>query len=166
MLGVRKMLIIAHSLKDIHFAQLMDVYVQSNSEGKTNILDAEQDFYTYLRDSFFREKGAFIAVWEIDGIYKAALRMEPYKNGLILAGLETAPEERRKGYAALLINGVLQWLAERERVTVYSHVHKGNLASIAVHQFCGFNKILDYAVYIDGSVLRDSITLSYEVYKK
>lgn len=160
------MLIIAHALRDLQFSQLMDVYIQSNSEsGNCNPLQAEQDFHAYLREEFFRDPKAFYAVWEHDGCYKAALRMEPYKDGLILAGLETAPEERRKGYAAALMRAVLDWLAEQGNVTVYSHVKRSNLASLAVHKACGFEKILDHAAYIDGSVLWDSVTLCYKVIK-
>ena len=160
------MLIIARSLRDLRFGQLMDVYSQSNSEEYWSLLDSEQAFYAYLRDVFFRESEAFYAVWEIDCTYKAALRMEPYKDGLILAGLETAPTERRKGYASILVNSVLDWLSEQGSVSVYSHVEKSNEASLAVHKACGFKKILDYALYIDGSVLKNSVTLCYHVNKK
>ena len=161
------MLIIAHSLRELHFGQLMEVYAQSNSDSENkNPLQAEQDFYMYLRESFFSDPEAFYAVWEIDGCYKAALRMEPYKDGLILAGLETAPLDRRKGYACELVDSVMNWLAERRSVGVYSHIEKSNVASLAVHRVCGFEKILDYAAFIDGSVSRDSVTLFYQVNKK
>ncbi len=160
------MLIIAHSLKELHFRQLMDVYAQSNFEANKSLLESEQDFYTYLREYFFRDPKAFYAVWESDGAYRAALRMEPYKDGHLLEALETAPDERGKGYATMLVSGVLDWLSEQGSVSVYSHVNRSNAASLAVHKACGFKKILDYAVYIDGSVLRDSVTLSYNVHKK
>lgn len=151
------MLIIAHTLKELQFGQLMAVYAQSNS--RTDRLQAEQDFYTYLRECFFRDPKAFYAVWESDGVYRAALRMEPYKDGYLLEALETAPDERGKGYATMLVSSARDWLLAQESVSIYSHVKRSNAASLAVHKACGFKKILDYAVYIDGSVLRDSITL-------
>jgi len=156
------MLIIARSLRQLHFGKLMDVYAESNSVGSKSLLQAEQDFYAYLQESFFCDPDAFYAVWEDDGSYKAALRMEPYKDGLILTGLETVSSERRKGYATLLIRSVLQWLAQQGSITVYSHINKANKASLAVHRVCGFQKLLDHAVYIDGSVLRNSVTLCYK----
>ena len=161
------MLIIAHALKELRFGQLMEVYSQSNSEAcNGNLLQAEQDFYAYLRESFFCDPKAFYAVWERDGTYKAALRMEPYKDGYLLEALETAPSARRKGYATMLVKEVLNWQAEQGSTAVYSHVKKVNEASLAVHRACGFVEILDHAVYIDGSVLRDSVTLCYQVNKK
>ena len=55
------MLIIAHSLRELHFGQLMEVYAQSNSDSENkNPLQAEQDFYMYLRESFFSDPEAFV----------------------------------------------------------------------------------------------------------
>jgi hypothetical protein len=45
---------------------------------------------------------------------------------------------------------------------IYVHISRRNAASIAVHIACGFCKILDHAVYADGSVLRSSATYLYE----
>jgi L-amino acid N-acyltransferase YncA len=35
---------------------------------------------------------------------------------------------------------------------LYSHIAKGNTASIRTHEACGFYKISDMAAYVDGSV--------------
>ena len=93
------MLQVIKSIQEIRFSQIMSVYAESNicygnkeypqlSEG-LRLLSAEQDFYAYLRD-FFYTTGAFYAVWCVDGQYRSALRMEPYHDGYLLAGLETA----------------------------------------------------------------------------
>lgn len=64
---------------------------------------AEEDFREYLSQVFFAAEGAAYFILEEAGRYVSALRLEPYEDGLLLEALETAPEERRKGYAAHLI---------------------------------------------------------------
>lgn len=160
------MLEIVNSLGKLRFGMLMEVYAESNREKgaaeypweteDSRILQAEQDFYQYLRECFFVTPGAFYAVWICRGRYVSALRMEPFRDGLLLEALETAPKERGRGYATLLISAVLERL---EGQKVYSHIHKKNVASLRTHEKCGFQKILDYAVYADGSVLNSSVTL-------
>ena len=159
------MLVIAKSLGALNFGQLMAVYEQSNrengaefwpdlSEGQ-QILRVEQDFYQYLRECFFTTEGAVYALWSPAGEYVSALRLEPYQDGLLLEALETAPGQRRKGYAADLITAVLQMVGETK---VYSHVSKRNTASLRTHEKCGFHRVLEHAVYADGSVLTTSCT--------
>lgn len=152
------MLYLAKSLQQLQFGKLMDVYTESNAEKAEDagLLQAEQDFYQYLRDCFFATPGAVYAIWQEQGAYMSALRLEPYKDGLLLAALETAPQHRRKGYACRLIRAVLTEFAGNK---IYSHVSKQNLPSLAVHEICGFKKISDSAAYIDGSVNRRAVTL-------
>lgn len=164
------MLIIANSLKELRYSSLMEVYRESNLENarefwpgvpeNQQILQAEQGFYHYLKEGFFMQPGAVYCVWEEDGRYISALRLEPYEDGLLLEALETAPEQRRKGYAKALIQSVLAWVPKGR---IYSHVAKRNAASLATHRACGFEKILEYAKYIDGSVSGNSYTLRFEV---
>ena len=161
------MLYIADKLNKLNFAQLMEVYAEGNEENGADIwpelpreqrlLRAEQAFYQYLAEGFFRAPGAVYALWQEEGVYVSALRLEPYQDGLLLEALETAPEQRRKGYAEKLIRAVLDAFPQR----IYSHVSKKNLPSLAIHKKCGFCQILDYAKYIDGSVARNAVTLQY-----
>ena len=161
------MLLIVGSMKELNFAQLMDVYIEGNRENAAEsypslpegqgLLQAEQDFYQYLRYDFFGAVGAYYAVWIEDGGYVSALRIEPYKDGVLLAGLETAPCQRNKGYAESLVRQVL-----REEKKVYSHVSKQNAASLRVHEKCGFRRVSEQATYIDGSVNSKCCTLLYE----
>lgn len=159
------MLIIAKSMKDLSFSALMEIYIEGNMEnGQDNypeepeyrqIMLVEQDFYNYLSQVFFRTDGAVYLIWEERGKYVSALRLEPYQDGLLLEALETAPDQRQKGYAKTLI---LAALGEFDGKKIYSHVSKRNTTSIRTHEVCGFEKILDHAVYADGSVLRSSVT--------
>lgn len=156
-----------YKIHDMDFDQLMQVYEEGNREnGMENyprfssseqILAAQQDFYGFLQE-FFKNTQAFYAVLEEDGVYKVALRMEPYMDGLLLEALETKPSDRRRGYAKKLIVKVLAYLENTQYRKVYSHIHKKNAASIAVHHACGFKQTLPYARYIDGSVLHSSYT--------
>ena len=121
---------------------------------------AEEDFYRYLSQVFFRSSGAVYAVWEENGRYVSALRLEPYRDGLLLEALETAPEQRRKGFAAALIRAVQCFLEGKTKL--YSHVDKRNLSSLKVHEKCGFRRVADFAVCVDGSVNQKMYTLCWD----
>lgn len=163
------MLLIANSLRELSFRALMEVYIEGNRENagenypdlppEQGLLRAEQDFYDYLREDFFRQAGAICAIWVDNGRYVSALRLEPYRDGWLLQALETAPGERRKGYASALMEAALGRLPGEK---VYSHVSRRNLPSRKTHEKCGFRPVLDYAVYLDGSVNRRSLTLCRE----
>lgn len=135
------MLIIAKSMRDLHLDGLSQVYDYDR--------DKTMEFEAYLRQVFFQTKGAVYCIWQKDGRYVSALRLEPFEDGWILAGLETAPQERRKGYATELIRHTVQWLGNGK---VYAHIYHRNKASIAVHQRCGFRQIAPHARFLDGSV--------------
>lgn len=153
------MLLIAKSLRELNFRQLMDVYAEGNEENaldqypqlpaEQGMLEAEQDFYAYLQQSFFSTPGALYAVWSQEGCYVSALRLEPYRDGFLMEAVETAPQHRRRGYARKLLTEILSYMGGHR---LYVHIHKRNVPSIRLHQNCGFQKIADHAVYIDGSV--------------
>lgn len=163
------MLVVANNLKDFTFGKLMEVYREGNLENAQDLWPeepegrqlalAEQEFYQYLQQVFFRTEGAMYLIWEDTGHYVSALRLEPYRDGLLLEALETAPEQRRKGYASKLLYVALEFASGHK---IYSHVHKRNVPSLAVHEKVGFTRILEYAVYADGSVNDRCCTLCYE----
>lgn len=136
------MLIIAKGLNELSCSGLMEIYRENSRRAS-----AEADAYGDLLD-FFRQPGAVVCVWQERGRYRCALRLEPYRDGLLLTGLETAPGDRGRGYATALLRAVL---AEWERVPVYSHIYHRNRASIRVHEKTGFVRISDTAVFLDGS---------------
>ena len=153
------MLLVAQTLKQLNFSGLMEVYIEGNlekaEEGLT-LLQAEQEFYAYLRDDFFKVPGAAYCVWQEQGEYVSALRLEPYKDGWLLEALETKPRCRRMGYGEKLIRQVL---ALPGYGRIYSHVHKRNAASLAIHEKCGFRRIAEQAAYVDGSVNQLACTM-------
>lgn len=156
------MLRLAYSIKELDFAKLMAVYREGNQENgeefypelspEEAVRRAEQDFYDYLKQSFFPAQGAVYALWEVQGNYVSALRMEPYRDGYLIEALETAPDKRRKGYARELMEAFLNFARGRGLTPVYSHISKRNVPSQRVHSACGFSRYKDLAVYIDGSV--------------
>ena len=163
------MLILARSIRDLSFSRLMEVYIEGNLENAEEfypdltegqkLMQAEQDFYQYLNEVFFITSDAVYAIWEEQGTYVSALRLEPYRDGHLLEALETAPPSRRQGYAEKLIRAVQEQFSNQR---IYSHVSKKNAASLRVHEKCGFRRISEYAVYIDGSVNRRACTLCWE----
>ena len=157
--------------EDMDFRQLMDVYVQWNCDyGKNQysrhsenlqMLYAEQDFYDFLI-SFFLNENARYFVWAPQKRYTAALRVQPYMDGLLLEALETAPDDRRKGYATDLVKATISYYSIQKPWTIYSHIRKSNKESLSVHYKCGFSVISNDAVFLDGTYHKDAYTLVYK----
>lgn len=159
------MLYLAGKCSQLMMSKLMEVYEEGNRENAAQfwpelseneqILRAEQEFCQYLQEVFFKAEGAYYAVWQENGRYISALRLEPYEDGLLLEALETRPDCRGKGYATMLMQAVLA----QETRKIYSHVSRNNTVSLRIHEKCGFQKIRNDARYIDGSVSRHAVTL-------
>jgi RimJ/RimL family protein N-acetyltransferase len=107
---------------------------------------------SYLLNEFFRKSGATVCLWVEGKQGVSALRLEPWKDGFLLAALETAPTQRRQGYAGGLLKAVKAHLTEQGRGKLYCHIHHRNTVSIRVHVRCGFRKISDTAVLLDDTV--------------
>ena len=163
------MLTVVTSFRQLNWSQLMALYEEGNRENGEDLypqlsvgqqlLQAEQDFYDYLRTDFFTRPGDRYCLWVEKGVYVSALRLQKYQDGSLLEALETHPQHRGKGYAKMLVRAVLE-TAEGERI--YSHISPRNAPSIAVHTACGFQKILNHSVYADGSVKSRCHTYRYE----
>ncbi len=167
------MLKLITKLSELDTEQLMKVYFEGNLENGRELFPeenpqtqrhlAEDRFIEYLREDFFQSPNAVYALWAPEGRYVSALRLEPYRDGLLLEALETAPDERRSGYALALTAAVLEHLRASGCRKVYSHVSKRNIPSLKLHEKCGFLRASDSAVYIDGTVTQNSFTLCYDL---
>ena len=165
------MLQIITSRKQLDISQILQVYRQSlQKSGAVNypqlddncqLIEAEQDFYFYLLD-FLIEPETYCFAWNVAGKYASILRVEPYRDGVLIEGLETHPELRKQGYAKKLLNSVLEYLNRNGTCNVYAHISKDNTASQKTHLSCGFCCVADYAAYIDGSVDYKSDTYLYK----
>ena len=159
------MLCVIKRMGELDFAALMEVYEEGNLENGEELwpelpeglrqLNAEQAFHQYLRECFFVTPEAVYCIWQEEGKYVSALRLEPYQDGLLLEALETRPDQRRKGYAVELVKAVLSEVGDTK---IYSHVGKRNSASLKTHEKCGFRRIVEHAVYADGSVMTNHCT--------
>lgn len=166
------MLIFAEKMNAFSFSKLMDVYEEGNRDNgvlryahlseSQQLLCAENDFYQYLSEVFFRERDAIYSIWEERERYISALRLEPYCDGMLLSALETRPDARGKGYATKLVKAVIDTLRMSGSGRVYSHVSKSNSQSLSVHLKNNFEIVKDYAVYLDGSVAQNCYTLRLE----
>lgn len=145
------MLKMFYSPKGLDIQRLMGLYGDPNDI---------QDFYSALIE-FYRQPHAFYALWLEKDRYISALRIEPYKDGWLVAGLQTVQNERNMGHAKSLLSAVLSQMPKGSKL--YSHIDKRNMPSLAVHADCGFTKLLDHAVYLDGSVFTSSYTYCKEI---
>ena len=144
------MLIVAKDVSDLRVFTLAEVY-------DLYTLDEGQDFYGFLSEDFF--PNGICCVWDENGRYVAALRLQRWQDGYLLEGLQTHRNHRRKGFAKALVTAALQ---ELKMDKVYVHIERDNIPSVALHQACGFQKILDHAIYLDGAVHPDADTYVYE----
>ena len=162
------MLTCCRSMAEMDFRKLMIIYREGNLEnGRIKYphlskalatVKVEDDFYDYLCDDFFLVKDASYWIWEEEGHYRSALRLEPYEDGYLLEALETDPDFRRKGYARKLILSVCDAMPG---VKIYSHVHKRNKASLETHRSCDFQICKDFARYVNGTVSQNAFTLEF-----
>ena len=154
------MLKLFYAMKELDFSRLSQVYRESlQRDGEENrpglsayqqICYAEDALYDCFMALF--ENGGICAAWVQNESYVAVLRLEPYRDGYLIAGLETASGERGKGIATILVNEVCRVLTDRGVKILYSHIRNSNLPSIRTHEKCGFSACLEHAVFLDGSV--------------
>ena len=133
--------------------KLMDVYSESNDENTEYFFPEETDrnkavrqveagFLGFLKNDFFKQPDASVWVWEESGIWLCALRTCRVRPGLYyLEALETRPDQRKKGYASLLLANVEESLKKEGPFRLYDCVSKKNAASLKVHEKCGFRII-------------------------
>ena len=161
------MLKIIKSMKEFPFAKVMEVYAESNAASARDqfpweseaqgLYRAEMEFYQYLRHDFFTMGDSFYALWMEKGRPVSAVRFERWKDGFLLEGLETHPDYRGRGYGTKVMEAALAEIRE----PVYAHVKKDNIASLRVHEKCGFSQCEDTAM-VDGSFDPRFVTLKYE----
>lgn len=139
------------NLHTLDMKAITQVYAQSIER------DYRNDGHLFFEDLrlFFDCANTVMVVWMCGEAVVTAVRLEPYRDGYLISCLETAPQHRRKGYAAALLTAVF----EKYNGVIYAHVHKCNQASLSLHEKLGFRICQDHAVYIDGSVYTNSYTL-------
>jgi len=167
------MLKIINAFSELNMAQYLHLCRESIQQSgwekyrhlssEMQVQNAKDDLILFLSEDFFRQKNAFCAVWVVDDAYVSVLRIEPYRDGVLLHALESDPRLRRNGYAYDLICAVLSYLREEKLTSVYSHIHKWNYPSMCLHEKCGFEKISDSAVLLDGTITQNYCTMMTSV---
>lgn len=162
------MLKIIRNIRDVDFQQLIPVYEESNIKyGIRNCphgsiweqLRLGEEFLRRDITDFLANQEGILALWVADGCVKAALRLEPFYDGLLISCLETAPGARGKGVATRLISHVVEQYCNQK---VYAHIHKNNIVSMKAHQKNGFVVVNDSARLLDGTVTNAYNTLIRE----
>ena len=149
------MMITITEFEDVDARKLMDIYAESNYENTDYFFPDEPDkdvavrmveegFLDYLKNGFFTQPGASYRVLEENGIWVSALRLNRIQSDLYyLEALETRPDRRGKGYATLLLSGVLESLKRDGPFRLCDCVSKKNAVSLKVHEKCGFRIVSD-----------------------
>ena len=135
---------------ELDIQQILAIYAQARRRDYYDDSDFLEDI-----SLFFRGSGSALWTWTEQGTPVAAVRTEPYKDGYLISCLETAPQQRRRGFGRKLL---LALLAKQSGI-YYAHVDKRNHPSLALHKDVGFAVWLDHAVHVDGSVYAGSYTL-------
>lgn len=141
------MILLANGSSDLNMEKLSRVYCRDNELERNRFCD---DVYDY----FAMHIGGY-AVWQEGEDYVCAVRLEPYRDGFLISCLQTGEGFRRQGYAESLIRAMQLKLGKK----LYSHVAKSNRPSLQLHQKCGFCRISDTAVLLDGTVTSRYVTL-------
>lgn len=162
------MLRIIGNAEALPYGQLMAIYEESNRtkgrqdyhrlDSSAQLLLTEQSFYQYMAEGM-RTDTVMVALWEVEDTAVSALRLERYKDGLLLAGLETSPDQRGRGYASSLVRAVLEAFSA---LRIYSHVYLDNHVSVALHEKCGFRKTANCAELLDGSISHLAVTYEFD----
>ncbi len=165
------MLTIIRSTDPFPYHSIMQIYEESiirdgqlryaRYSSERQKIEAEQDLYQYLKDAFFRQADAFLALWTVEGQAASALRMEPYQDGFLLNALETSPAHRNRGYASCLIKEMLAYFRTLSDLPVYSHIDQNNLPSMKVHQKAGFVFLNPGATQLNGTHIHTQNTYRY-----
>ena len=149
------MLITITEFKDLDTRKLMDIYSESNYENTDYFYPDEQDkaaavrkveegFLDFLKNDFFGQAGASYWILEEDGVWVSALRLSRIQTDLYyLEALETRQDQRRKGYASLLLSGVVESLKKAGPFRLCDCVSKKNTASLKTHEKCGFRIVAE-----------------------
>lgn len=134
---------------DLDKRKLMDIYSESNYENTDYFFPEEPDkekavrqveagFLDFLKNDFFSKPEAAVWVYEENGTWFSALRTCRVSDVYYLEALETRPDQRRKGYAALLLSAVADAMKKEGPFRLYDCVSKRNTASLKTHEKCGF----------------------------
>ena len=160
-------MLIKVDLDSLDFLQLKAVYAEGieengayfypNESKEEQLALSARDFWEYLTSNYFLAPENRYWIWTESEQYISALRLDAYSDGLLLEALETRPGFRQMGFAKKLMDAALKQLPAGTKV--YSQVSRHNAASLATHNSWGFSKLMDFAVDLDGTTVKEDITI-------
>lgn len=167
------MLVEKRNFTDSEMEALLDIYDESNienvpyfypdlddmDEGKRRV---RESFAGYIRDDFLKCPGNSYFILGDDGKWVCALRLYALEKCYYIEALETAPECRRRGCAARLMELVKEHLRRFGPFVIRDCVSKRNQPSLATHKSCGFVIDSDPGKdYLDGSTNERDYGMAY-----
>lgn len=142
------MLLKLTELAETDIPKLMAIYAEGNQENAEyfypdlplteGIAKEEQKFVTMLRETFFPKPENALYVYTAGDRWVAALRLTKLDGFYYLEALETALDQRRKGYGKAILKALCAELAAGGPVMVRDCVNKKNEASLNTHFAAGF----------------------------
>ena len=130
------MITLAKNMGQLRFSQVAQLY-------EAEALEAEQALYAFLREDFF--PGGICCLWEEKGRYVAVLRLQPWKDGWLLDGLQTHRDHWRKGYASEAAAACIRVAFEQFGFpAVYSYMNAKNEPSFRTAMKNGMTLVDEY----------------------
>lgn len=119
----------------------------------------ESGYWDFMQDSFWDEKGILLVVSSGSHYMSAVVAYQKANNSFLIEALETAPNERGKGYGKNALKEMLKFLVSSyPDATVYSFTGKQNIPSQRTHESVGMTRIHDYWQDSSGAIDNTQIT--------
>lgn len=164
--------------KEEMYRMVHEIYIEASYEIAKEKYPELEDLTEAIREEeyYFVEKflGKFLSkhentyyVLEEEGQWVCALRLTKLDGFYYMEALETAPEQRQKGYASKLIKEVIKFVKQNGETSIRSNVNKTNDASLATHKKCGFEIVEENGInYISGEQRNNVYGMLYSEQRK
>ncbi len=162
-----------YSMDEVNINEFLEIFKESSKENALEwypestaeeaLEKYENGFLEYMRDTFWKEKGA-LALLSWKGRYVSSLRLYTKdENTFLMEALETKPDCRKKGFASEIIRRTISCLEEKyDRIELISYTGKHNIASQHTHAAAGMKNIRDYWENEQGERDETQLTFSYK----
>ena len=163
-------------MEELDFPRLAEIYREGflatisyffpdGTDPERGLREVEAKFLEYYRTDFFAVPGRRCYVLEDGGRWVCAIRLFPVPGqpgAWHAEALETAPDCRRRGCARSLFTLLFEDLASEGPFTLTDTVNQTNVASLALHEACGFERVQDPAVCaLNGKTLPGKYGMRY-----
>lgn len=124
------------------FMPAAEVVVSAEVDERCYALYAQQNYSRAEIDGYFAQGDALsCTIYQAEAAVASCFAYLNFEPVWEIGGVYTVPSERRKGYAARVVQSALHALVSRERVPRYQ-VHEANHASIGVAEALGLERFV------------------------